>query len=1514
MEVLVQIILLIVVAQALLLAVYAWRNRPALGAQTFSALMLMVALWTGGLLLATFDFPEPVRLLFCKISFIGVATVPVIGSILNLRFARVAVLTTPRAVSILLLEPIFSIILVWTYPASRLFWSDVEFAVGTSSIPYHILQGPMYWLHFIYCFTLVLISILMMNISSKKSREFLRVHVWLLSLATLLPFGARIIYVLFFSKTELPDLTPLFLSVSGMIFLFGFFRYKMLDLLPIAYDSIVQSMSDGLVLFDMSGRIVQVNHAAEKILGIVSKNVIGLTVEEVSANFPDIHALLHSRSTDLKEVLIRQGDRLMSYDFQVSRLPDPRGKNTGWMLLMHDTTATRERENTQKRRAEELEALHTILLDITISKDMDTLLETIVERAVSLLQAAGGSLYLSDPRAREVRCAASINNEYEQPNAVYPFGSGPGAIAANAKPFITSQPMRRGEQKGPAAMIGVPLSWQERVTGVIVVFDDKENRVFSPEDLGLLEMMARQATIVVENARLLQEERLQREQAETLREVTASISSSLELERVLDLILEQLARVVPYDSTSLMLIRNDELDIVAQRGFRDNQENFPHLKINQLGHAMNVISSKTPAIISDTRNDPRWIKWLESEYIMCWMGVPLVYQGEAIGFLNVDSEQPNFYTDSDAQLAEAFANQAVIAIENARLFESAARRAHEAETLRQATSVVAATLKQEEAIQRILDQLSTVIVYDSASIQLLEDDELVIVGGKGWTNGESVVGVRFPIPGDNPNTVVMQTRKPYVLTNAPTAYPTFRTSIHSHIKSWLGVPLIVHDRVIGMLALDGKQENNFSQEDVNLVTAFADQVAIAIENTRLYTESEQRASTLSRLYASAQDLTESLEPEVILEKLARNICQAIEATSAYILQVDRSAGTLQVVAEYFSNEACELERVSDLNQVYRLADYPVVVETFEKGTPINYSIDSTDRTPIEMQELHEYGVQSTLLVPVTLRGELIGELEIWESRHPRRFTEAEIQLATALSQHATAVLENARLYEREKVRVAELNALRATMTDISSELELPRLLESILQRSVAFLKASGGELGLVEEQSGGLRIVACHHMEEESTGLIIAPGEGAMGWVTQNHLPLVVPHYPSWEGRMERYANRNWSTVLAVPMMFRNRLLGVIGLVEKNPEREFRIDELRLLEMFAQQAVIAVQNATLYQEQRTTAEKRAILHHVSQEVVRTSLDPEGIYTSLHNAASQLMQSEAFAITVVDEARSMIDAVYLFDHKGRSKPLSFPKGRGLSGHVIQSGESVSIPDLLLDEEMNQGTIRVGDREDVRSIIAVPMRLGDKITGTLSAQSYQPNAYTAEDIRLLEMLASYAAIALENARLFQEVQKLAITDPLLGIYNRRHLFEIGQREFTRAMRFARPMAVIMYDIDDFKNINDSYGHAVGDQVLCELSRRVQDMIREIDTLGRFGGDEFVIILPETTCLAGEWVAERIRKKIADTPFYLDNESISITICLGVTEITPDSVNFEELVERADAAQYDSKQAGKNRVGTR
>jgi diguanylate cyclase (GGDEF)-like protein len=230
--------------------------------------------------------------------------------------------------------------------------------------------------------------------------------------------------------------------------------------------------------------------------------------------------------------------------------------------------------------------------------------------------------------------------------------------------------------------------------------------------------------------------------------------------------------------------------------------------------------------------------------------MPLISNDVKLGAILIGFPHAHRFTPDEIILSEEAANLAALAIAKFQAVKEAQKRAEVAETLQNAIFTVTQTLDLREATTRILEQLAFVLPHDSASVQLLRGNELEIVAGEGWANDNKVIGIRFPIPADNPNTEVIQSRKPLLLHETENHYPAFRHPPHDHIHSWLGVPLVVRNQVIGLLAIDSRDPFHFNEGNIELVSAFANQVAVSIENARLFDEVQKMAITdgLTGLY------------------------------------------------------------------------------------------------------------------------------------------------------------------------------------------------------------------------------------------------------------------------------------------------------------------------------------------------------------------------------------------------------------------------------------------------------------------------------------------------------------------------------------------------------------------------------------------------------------------------------------------------------------------------------------------
>ncbi len=554
--------------------------------------------------------------------------------------------------------------------------------------------------------------------------------------------------------------------------------------------------------------------------------------------------------------------------------------------------------------------------------------------------------------------------------------------------------------------------------------------------------------------------------------------------------------------------------------------------------------------------------------------------------------------------------------------------------------------------------------------------------------------------------------------------------------------------------------------------------------------------------------------------------------------------------------------------------------------------------------------QKTLKIPLTFADLTLGTLETFPG-NGRVLTHDEETLLKVIAEQTACAIKIAHLRQSEDYQRRQAKTLRKVAHILNYSLDRRQVLNMILEQLDLVIPYDSASIMLVADQQVSIAAYRKFHTAEQFTVQGSIDRYPHIQQVMASRQPVIIQDTqkdPRWQLVPEEKYIRCW---MGVPLVGRDRVIGLLNLDNEKPGF-YSQQDIDLAMTFANQAALAIENAQLYQSARQAAERRDVLHRVSQEIVAASLEPEQIYAAIHHAAAQLMPVEAFVITQYHEGDRQIEAVYIFDRSGRAPGQIIPEGRGLSSQVIRSARPIYISDTCAGESLGD-VVHFGDPDEVRSVLAVPMRLRGQVAGMLSAQSYQPDAYTGEDLFLLEMLATYAAIALENASLFQHIQQLAITDPLTGIFNRRHLFELGEREFLRARRFNRALAVTMIDIDHFKITNDAFGHAVGDAVLKELCQLIKSNVREVDIIGRYGGEEFTVILPEADLAAAQDIAERLRGVVEKAFSNPHNLAPGITISLGVAVLQADTPNLENLIHAADIALYTAKNSGRNRVST-
>lgn len=325
----------------------------------------------------------------------------------------------------------------------------------------------------------------------------------------------------------------------------------------------------------------------------------------------------------------------------------------------------------------------------------------------------------------------------------------------------------------------------------------------------------------------------------------------------------------------------------------------------------------------------------------------------------------------------------------------------------------------------------------------------------------------------------------------------------------------------------------------------------------------------------------------------------------------------------------------------------------------------------------------------------------------------------------------------------------------------------------------------------------------------------------------------------------------------------------------------------------------------------AVLFEIGK-LVASDLDPHILLSRISELICKLIGAQACSVMLLDGGRERLLAKAAYGlHTERVHTLSFAMGEGVAGWVALHGQAALIDRVAEDARF----VPLAEHPTpITSMICVPLTARGQRVGVVTATSEQPAAFTSQHLELVRFLATTIALDIENVRL----HRVAVTDPLTGTYNREFLAQRLPAEIEAAGANERPLSVAIIDIDEFKRVNDAHGHLVGDHVLAEIARRLRTAIRGGDLLVRYGGEEFLAVLPRADAGRAWEVGERMRQRVSETPIEVGAGgrqpiALPITLSVGVAELrfTPMIETGHQLTDRADAALYSAKRHGRNRV---
>jgi len=873
----------------------------------------------------------------------------------------------------------------------------------------------------------------------------------------------------------------------------------------------------------------------------------------------------------------------------------------------------------------------------------------------------------------------------------------------------------------------------------------------------------------------------------------AAITLNLQPEEVLRLVYAQLGQVLSfadffvalYDASSERL----RFEFLVKKGQRQGKLEIPADAHRSL--AAWVIRSQKPLLIRDWPTERVSLPILDDPLIdedtRSWLGVPLVAKGKTLGVIAVQSTVPGAFDETDQHLLFAVADQTAIALENIRLYRETEfhlaqvqRANRELRALQETISALQSSLHLPEVLDKVVNGVVSGLGYSAAMLAVVDESTntlpvRAIAANPAWVElGEKIAGVqamRASVSLDQKDNLGVRAALAGEVAITHDLYDLFRPVVSREIaqtiqemtgiRTLVTIPLLARGHLVGNL-FAGTTKESVSQDELASLRAFANQAAVAIENARLYEEARRRALQLEAVRAVGQRIVSILDLDKLLTEVVELICRTFGYSYVQIFLVDEGEAVFKAgtgpVGEQMAREQVRLQA----------GVQGIVGWVAGSGEVLLANDVSQERRYIPCEPLSN--TRSELAVPLRIGDRVIGVLDV-HSNKLNAFDESDVFILQALSDQVAIAVENARLFQERERRIEELITLNQIGATLVSSLDLEQTLTSIMERVGRVFNVEAGSLLLVEGDQ--LRFqVALGEKADLVKPFTLKMGQGIAGWVAQTGQPLLVPDVrrdPRHYAEIDAHTDFHTRSILCVPLTSKEQVIGVIEIINPVDGRNFSQDDLRLLESIANQAAIAIENAKLYQETEQRLAEVSTLYTLAQQMT-SNLELQKVLDSIVTVLRRVLNCRASCIFLVNEETGMLEIRAASGIKPRwRREARMHIGEGVSGQVVATGRPIYIKDTRQEPDF------LFFDPSVRSLLVVPLVSRDRVIGTLSVDDDTPDAFTPDEGRLLTIAAAQAAVAIENAQLYEGLKERA--EKLEKAYNELKELDRLKSEFVQ-----------------------------------------------------------------------------------------------------------------------------------------
>jgi diguanylate cyclase (GGDEF)-like protein len=655
----------------------------------------------------------------------------------------------------------------------------------------------------------------------------------------------------------------------------------------------------------------------------------------------------------------------------------------------------------------------------------------------------------------------------------------------------------------------------------------------------------------------------------------------------------------------------------------------------------------------------------------------------------------------------------------------------------------------------------------------------------------------------------------------------------------------------------------------------------------------------SRRWFSASDLEPSLQTFV------ERIVAPLPSRRAVFFVSQQWRGTLPSVQKGFSAEFVEkLQKTQAGDYIAELAYRRGGVVTFRGLAELEEPLPALSGGKFEAckQTLLAEGITDLMAVSLQTREHNFGVL-LFPHAEKRMFGSSNLRLLIGLALQIALTLENYVVMHEAQRRTKEYELLTEIGQAISSHLDQDEVLRTVHVELGQIFDTSTFYIAFQEEDE-------LHFELEIEGGVVLAKrsrpaGNGLTEYIIRTGEPLLI------ESNFEQALSKLGvdavppppvRSICAVPIFLGGKPAGVMAALSTERESQFQARDLQVMQTAAGQLGVAIENARLFTQEQRRARHLAFLNTISKMAI-SSEDAEQMMAGIVHEIQKNFRYDHIGIGIMDYATKGIEIKAEAGTTSQTLGRRIALGSGVLGKVARTGVSALV------QNAGPGQL-AGVLPESRAVLCLPISYGETLLGVLNVESRNENAFAPQDVLILNTLADLVATALHNSFVFQRLQQQSITDGLTGIKTRRFFWEALSSEWKRASRSGRPFSVVLIDLDKFKEVNDTLGHLEGDLVLARVGRLLEQKCRQSNVVARYGGDEFIILMPETGIEQAQVLAERLRLWLATDPML---EEHHITGSFGVASFPVHGFSMEDLIRVADAGMYVAKHAGGNQVST-